>query len=325
MVPTRSLAFLVLVLALLAGPASAQGGETAGLITELKPGRGRVEVRRAGASDWLAATPLLALRPGDAVRATENALAVVVLTGGKGSVKVAAPNASFVVPPPSADSRLQKAQALLAGSLGFLAAGAKEPPQAVLATRAVSRPPVVVSPRNTRVLPDSLAFEWAGSRLSRWTVRVVGPGGVLVERAGVPGTRFDYPAAAPRLEPGTRYSFQVMGPVHPPQDAWFEILDRGAADAVRADLAALQQALGSVPAGTLAAVKAGFLARAGLGHDARLVVARALAADPDEPALHLLLSTLYADAGLPDLAAEAYDEAQFLLRQTSAESPAGKR
>jgi Tfp pilus assembly protein PilF len=47
-------------------------------------------------------------------------------------------------------------------------------------------------------------------------------------------------------------------------------------------------------------------------HDARRVVVTALAADRDEPTLHLLLGDLYTRTGLTDLAAESFDEAQYL-------------
>jgi len=45
------------------------------------------------------------------------------------------------------------------------------------------------------------------------------------------------------------------------------------------------------------------------------VVVTALAADRDEPTLHLLLGDLYTRTGLTDLAAESFDEAQFLLKK----------
>ncbi|MBI1846352.1 MAG: hypothetical protein HYR86_05205 [Candidatus Rokubacteria bacterium] len=42
------------------GAAGAQGAETAGMLTEIKVGRGRVEMKTGGA-DWRPATPLSAL------------------------------------------------------------------------------------------------------------------------------------------------------------------------------------------------------------------------------------------------------------------------
>jgi|GEM_PF-457874 len=310
-----------------AGHGEARSGETAGMITEIKNGRGRVEVRTAGGAEWRPAAPLQTLRAGDAVRATADARAVVVLSGGRGSVKVQAAGSPYLVPlPRPGESKTQKALGLLESSLNYLSSGTKEPLQAVLSTRGASRPPVILSPRNTAVLPDPLAFEWLGSRFARYAVKVVGPAGPVLERAGVVGARFAYPADAPALAPGVRYTLQVVSGQLPPQEAWFEVVDAGRAQAVRRDLAELEQALGPTPSpSTLAALRAGFLASNGLYHNARLVVTAALAADPDEPTLHLLLANLYGKTGLPDQAAESYDEAQFLMTRGASEPPPAQR
>jgi predicted Zn-dependent protease len=70
---------------------------------------------------------------------------------------------------------------------------------------------------------------------------------------------------------------------------------------------------GGPSATTAAILRAGFLARRGLLHDARLRVADALARRPDEPTLHFLLGELSARQGLPQEAMEAFAEARFLL------------
>ena len=106
----------------------------------------------------------------------------------------------------------------------------------------------------------------------------------------------------------------VIASGHAPQEAWFEVLDPARAGAVTRDLMELEQAVGSaVSPNSLAELRAGYLANEGLIHDARLVLVAALMRDPDEPALHQLLGNLYTKAGLPDLAAESFDEAQFLM------------
>lgn len=291
-----------------AAPAPAQTRETVGLITELKVGRGRIEVKPAGAADWRRAGPLLALRAGDALRATDDALAVVVLTGSRGTVKVEARNSPLVLgEAPAGDSKVQKA-------LAFLSTSTREAPKAVLATRAGARPPLILSPRNSPVMPESLTFEWLGSQFARYTVRVAGPSGVLLERKGVSGARLDYPGDGPPLSAGVRYTLQVVSASHPPQEAQFEIVDARRAEGVRQTLKAIEESLGAgVPPNTLVALKVGALASEGLLHDARRTVVAALARDPDEPTLHQLLANLYLQAGLADLAAESQDEAQFLL------------
>jgi hypothetical protein len=300
----------------LAAPSGAQTGETAAVITEIKPARGRVEVKPAAGGDWRPARPLLALRAGDVVRTTEDASAVVLLSGGRGTMRVAGAAGTLTVPAVSAAGQGQKAKALVEASLGFLAGTTKESSQAVLATRNMARPPVILSPRNGRVLPEALAFEWLGSRFTRYTVRLVGPSGPVVERREVTGPRWEYPADAPALTPGARYTLQVTVGGHPTQEVWFEVVDAERARAVASDLTALEQELGTgVPATSKAVMRAGLLAREGLLHDARRVVVAALDADRDEPTLHLLLGDLYTRTGLANLAAESFDEAQFLLKK----------
>lgn len=310
----RVLLLLSLAAPLAPPPARAQTGETAAVITELKPGRGRVEVKVAAGGDWKPARPLLALRAGDAVRTTDNASAVVLLSGGRGTVRVEGASGTFTVPGGAAPAQGQKARALVEASLGFLAGTTRESSQAVLATRSATRPPIIVSPRNGRVLPETLAFEWLGSRFTHYTVRVAGPAGPVIERREVTGARWEYPADAPALAAGVRYTLRVAAPGHPPQEAWFELADAERARAVAGDLAGLEQELGaSVSPTSRAVLRAGLLAREGFLHDARRVVVAALVTDPDEPTLHLLLGDLYTRTGLTDLATESFDEAQFLM------------
>jgi hypothetical protein len=300
----------------LAAPAETQTGETAAVITEIKPARGRVDVKPAAGGDWRPARPLLALRAGDVVRTTENASAVVLLSGGRGTIRVEGAAGTLTVPGVTAAGQGQKAKALVEASLGFLAGTTRESSQAVLATRGAARPPVILSPRNGRVLPEALAFEWLGSRFNRYTVRLVGPSGPVIERREVTGPRWEYPAGAPALAPNVRYTLQVAATGQPTQEAWFEVVDAPRARAVAGDLTALEQELGAaVPATSRAVMRAGLLAREGLLHDARRVVVAALDADRDEPTLHLLLGDLYTRTGLADLAAESFDEAQFLLKK----------
>ena len=101
---------------------------------------------------------------------------------------------------------------------------------------------------------------------------------------------------------------------HPPQEAHFEVVDAGRAQSIRQDLKEIEAGLGpTVSPNTLTALRVGVLASEGLIHDARLGVLAALAKDPDEPTLHMLLGNLYLSAGLAEQAAESFDEAQFLL------------
>lgn len=305
---------LVVVAVLAMAPAVlAQARETAGLVTEIKVGKGKAEIKPADGA-WRAAGPLQALRAGDQVRASEDATLVVVLSGGRGTMKVNAQNSPWSVPAIAADGKAQKAQAMIASSLGYLSGGTKEAPKAVLSTRAGAGPPEILTPRNGPVLGDALAFEWMGSQFSRYTVRVISPSGVVLERKGVVGARLAYPTDVARLEPGVSYTLQVEAVGQPVQETRFEVVAPARAAAVRDELAQLEASLGAGASPTsIAVVKAGALASTGLVHDARLVVLAALVKDPDEPTLHTVLGALYMATGLQRQAAEAFDEGNFLL------------
>ena len=313
------------LLALVLAPAaSAQGRDTVGLITEIKPGRGRVEVKPAAGGDWRVAGPLLAVRAGDSVRATEDAAAVIVLTAGRGVVRVVAAVSPVVLPAGAGpDSKADKVVTLLESSLGFLSRTTKEAPKGLMATRSPVPPPVVLTPRASLVRPEGLAFEWVGSARGRYAVSVVGAGGPLLERVEVTGTRLAYPEGAPALQPGVRYTVEILSSTHPVQRAEFEVADPERARIVARDLTELEAALGpGASPSSLALVRAGYLADQRLFHEAREVLLRALRADAEQASLYVLLGNVYERTGLAAQAAEAFDEAQLLA--TRGDVPAGK-
>jgi hypothetical protein len=286
------------------------------MITEIHVGRGQVEVRSADSERWRTATPLLVLKGGDAVSTTEDAWVVIVLTGGRGTARVEEATSPFSVPaPPPGRSRLHKGLRILEASFDFLAtATLSDLTFGPLGTRAGLKPPVILTPHNGLVLPDSLIFEWRGSQSSAYVIRIGGPDGLVFERTNVAATRFQYPRNAPPLAAGVRYRFQLLPPWSPPQDAWFELVDPDRAQTIRHELYELEDAFAPAPSpATLATLRAGFLAGNGLLHDARLALVEELARQPDEPTLHFLLGNLYARQGLSQEALESYAEARFLL------------
>jgi hypothetical protein len=314
---------LVLALPAIAWSASVAAGaepEVGGMITEIHVGQGRVEVGSAGGERHRPATPLLTLRDGDAVATTRDAWVVVVLSGGRGTVRVDESTSPFVVTAPAPTrGRLHKGLMILEASFDFLSTTSKDAPFGSLGSRAGVRPPVILTPRNGLVLPESLVFEWRGSQSSRYGVRIVAPDGVVFARAELAGTRFEYPKDAPPLVAGVRYRFQLLPAWRPPQEVWFELVDPAHARTIQHDLREMDAALPGEPSATTAAIlRAGFLARRDLLHDARLRVADALARRPDEPTLHFLLGELSARQGLPQEAMEAFAEARFLLSAPAA-------
>jgi hypothetical protein len=308
---TRVAAWAVVVALGAAAAAPAQSREVGAMVTEIKPGGGRIEVRGAARPDWRPAGPLLALRVGDSLRATDDATAVVVLVGRRGSVQVDAGRSPFLVTAPPAESKLQKAFALLEAGLGFLGS-ARETPRPVLSSRSLVRPPRILSPRGGPVLADSLAVEWRGTPFVNYTIRVTAPSGVVLE-TGLTGGRLAYPLSALALVPGTVYRVEFYSGTTRLDEVRFEVADRARAAELRRDLQEVEQALGpEVPTSSRAVVQAGVLASRGFLHDARRVVVTAIAADPRQASLHALLGDLYARTGLPHEAEEAYGRARAL-------------
>src|SRR6185369_180231 len=89
----------------------------------------------ADSGRWRPATPLLTLRDGDTVEATRDAWVVIVLTGGRGSVRVDDATAPFIVSAFVMDrGPLSKGLKILEASFDFLST-TKELPLGVLGTR----------------------------------------------------------------------------------------------------------------------------------------------------------------------------------------------
>lgn len=302
--------------------AGSQEREVAGIVTEVHLGGGQVEVRSAGSELWRTATPLRTLRSGDTVSATGDGWVVLVLSGGRGLVRVDEATSPFVVAAfPAARSQLDKGLLILEASFSFLSTTSRDLPHAILGTRGGMKPPAILTPRNGPVLPGALVFEWRGSPSSRYALRIVAPDHLVLERANLAATRFEYPKDAPPLAAGVRYRFQLLRAWQPPQDVWFEVVDPRTAREIRDHLLDLEEALGpTAPAATRATLRAAFLAHNGLLHDARLEIVEELARQPDEPSLHCLLGDLYARQGLPEEAMESFAEARSVT-----EGPASAR
>ncbi len=300
---------LVLMLATLAYAA-----DPIGVLTEIRAEKGRVEVKRAGESEWTAAQPLLALRPGDQIRVTGEARASLVFTGGRGAQAVSAANSPFTAQPPTTAGAGDKAKALVGSVTDFLAGKQKDLAYLPLSVRAVKPPRVAqLQPRETKLLPGPVTFEWSGSDTLRYKVRVLGPQGVLWEQANLPRKPVAYPASAPALEPGVRYSWQLETEGQPTQQAEFQILSADEAKRVRESLDILVPAsLSGYPPSSIALMRAGYVLRDGLYTDARRELMTALAKDPDEPTLHLLLGQVYEQVGLGELARREFIEARDL-------------
>lgn len=295
-------------------PAWAGAAEPVAVLTEIRMEKGQVQVKRAGESAWTVAQPLLALRPGDQLRAAGEGRAVLVFTGGRGTQSVSASNSPFTVEAPAATGSSEKLRGVLGGVTDFLVGKQKDLNYLPLSVRAV-RPPRVLplSPRDTRVLAGPVVFEWSGSDTLRYRVRVSGPQGTLWEQTNLPRRPLAYPASAPVLAPGVRYAWQLEAPGQPAQRTEFELLAPAAAARARESVELLTPAsLPGYSRSSVALMRAGFFFQEQLFADARRELMAAIAADPDEPTLHLLLGQVYERIGLPELATRELVEARDL-------------
>jgi hypothetical protein len=304
---------LAVLLAVAATAAWAQ--EPLAVLTEIQIKHGKVEVKPVGQPDWQAPRPLLSLRAGDQLRVGGDGRAVVVFTGGRGSQVVTRSNSPFTVQVGPAEGTADRARAVLGNVTSFLLGQQRERKYQSLSVRSVrAQPPVILAPRETRVLPGSVAFEWAGSDRLKYQVRLLGPqGAVLWEQAGMNRAPLAYPATAPALAPGTRYTWELRTREHGVQRASFEVAPAADAARVKEALAVLAPgSAGNYPPATLALMRAGLLFQETLYADARRELVQAISASPEEATLRLLLGHVYDRTGLKQLAASEFDEAEAL-------------
>jgi hypothetical protein len=283
------------------------------VVTEIQARQGKVEVKATG-SDWQTPKPLLSLRAGDQVRAVGDARAVLVFTGGRGTQIVTAANSPFVIQALPAEGSTDKARTVLGNVTNFLIGQQRERAYQSLSVRSVRQPPLILAPRDTRVLPGAVTFEWSGSDRLKYRVRLRGSqGSVVWEQGDLTRRSVVYPASAPALTAGTRYTWELETQEYGVQRASFEVAPAADAARVRDSLALLTPtAARAYPPATLALMRAGLLFQETLYADARRELLTGIAAAPEEPTLRLLLGHVYDRTGLTQLAATEFDEAEAL-------------
>lgn len=303
-----------LVTLVLGGPAWA--ADPVAYITEIqRKGGGEVRVKAAGESDGKAPRPLLALKPGDQLEARGEARVVVLFHAGGGTKTVTAANSPFTIAAPTgaAAGGGDQLKSVTASVSQFLLGKQDSPQYSRLSTRGLTPAPLIVAPRHPRVVPEGLTFEWEGGDRLRYTLRVIGPQGVVWEQTNLARRPVTYPATAPPLTPGVPYRWELEAPGHPVERTRFETLTEADLARVRSALAALARAEGYSP-GTLIVIRTALVFEEGLYNEARRQIEAAVAAQPDEPNLRLLQGHVYQRIGLNGKAAEAFDRAKALMR-----------
>jgi len=301
------------VVVLTAAPAWAQ--EPLAVLTEMQIKGGKVEVKTAAEPDWQTPKPLLSLRPGDQVRVSGGGRAVLVFTGGRGTQVVTQANSPFTVQAQAGEGVTDRAKAVMGNVTTFLLGQQREKTYQSLSVRSVrAQPPVILAPRDSRVLPGGLNFEWSGSDRLKYRVRLLGPQGALLwEQAELDRKPLAYPGGAPALTPGVRYTWELETKEHGVQRASFDVAQPTDAARVKDALASLTPAAAKgYPPATLSLMRAGLLFQETLYADARRELVTAIATDPEEPTLHLLLGHVYDRIGLKGMAANEFDEAEAL-------------
>jgi hypothetical protein len=308
---SRSPLLVVLLVAMTPALPKAQSPEAVAVITELKLNRGDIQIRMPGKGAERPAV-LQSVYPGAVIQAYKDASVVILFTEGIKTVTVDEKNSPFEIKTAQAKEGQAAARVKEVASLLM---GKKKPPAYVpLAVRGGKHPPVLVSPRNTKLITDSPTLQWMGMERQPGTVKLYGPEGLLWSAENIALTQIKYPSSAPRLKAGVEYSWIIEKKGFPPEKAPFKLLTPEEAQTVKEKMASLN-ASGGLSKTTLAILKASLFVSQELFHDAREILMEAVNADPDEPTLHFLLGEVYEKTGLKNLAMDEYSESEFLLKK----------
>lgn len=286
------------------------------VLTEVRKGRGEVRVRSVGEDNWKPPQPLMSLEPGDQIRASEDARAVIVLSGG-GTRIVSSGNSPFVVASPGGAAGGETARTMVSSVTQFLLGKQRQPAYVRLTARSGVGGtrvdlPLILSPRETRLPAGPVTFAWSGPESLRYSIRLFGPDGIVWSASDLPRRSVAYPRAAPALTPGVRYVWELGAPGHPADRAQFELVPDTEMGRIHADLALLRPETSGYPRSTAAIIRAGRMYQEGLFQKALDELLESAATDPQEPTLREMIGHLYDRIGLRREAAQAFATARAL-------------
>lgn len=304
----------VLLVLVLGGPALAQSAEPVAVLTEIKKGGqdGEIRVKLVGKEEWRSPQPLMSLNTGDEIRVKgAKARAVIVYTGGA-TQTVNKDNSPFKIAKPTAAGTGKQVAGVVGGMAQFLLGKEKEPVYTQLSTRSLKKENevqlVILSPRETRLLPSQVKFAWVGPDDLRYVVRVFGPKGVQWTAVDLPRQALVYPDSAPKLTAGVRYRWELKAPEALPERAQFEIVSDQEWQRINGQLKDIK-ADGDT---TTALARVALLFQERLYQSALDELQTAIAKDKTEPTLQFMLGHVYDRMGLREQAAQAFDLAQKL-------------
>jgi len=285
------------------------------VITEIEAVGGTVEIRKAGQRDWAKAAPLQSLDQGDVMRASGNAYAVILSAAGGRALKITVANSPHEVKMPvSQDGKAVKAQIVVNKLMDFMTGKKKESLSMPLSVRSLKRAPGLISPNNSKILSQQPLFEWIGTPRVPYGIKVMMGDAPVWQKGKIYRSQIAYPTEAKPLVPGQRYIWEIETAGYSAVSAWFEM----ATDSERKNLEEEVRLLddpeyAALPQSARAMLKYGILISKSFHAEARNVLLAAILSSPDVPLLHILLGDYYEYSGLRDLAAEEYDEADFLM------------
>lgn len=303
-------AALIFFAVLLASPWSfaAQNDEVVAVITELKFNKGDIQISAPGKSTAEKPAVLQSLYNGSKLLVSKDAAATVLFTDGTASVKVDEKNSPYevkrVAKSGQTASRLKETANLLIGK-------GSAPNFVGLAVRGKLREPMLLSPREGKLLTTTPHFQWLGMEGQSSTVKVYGAQGLIWSVDDVASTQTIYPSSAPALKPGEIYSWSTERRGAPVEKGTFKIAGSEEIARVQEQFAAID-ANTALSRTTAAILKGNMLLTREHYYDAREILLSAVNADPDEPTLHFLLGQVYDKTGLKTLAREKFSEAQSL-------------
>ena len=307
--------FIPSVVGLLAVSSWAAAPDPVAVVVELRPGNGQIQVRRANEATWTPAQPLLSLREGDQIAVVGDGRVALTFAGGRGTRVVTAVDSPFSVEAVAGRTVANVAGGVAARVVDFLLGSRRESDSVHIGVRPA--PPIrvaILSPRDSRLFPGPVVFEWTGFQSLRYRVRVTGPEGILWESRDLPLGQVPYPTSAPPLRAGIRYRWSLEAREVPAEEAFFELLSLDQADVIRREL---ESVAGSVTSETSRTgrivVRAAYLVQQSLYVEARRELAAGIASDPAEPTLRYLSGVLYERLGLSRMAEQEFLEARDLI------------
>jgi len=295
-------------------PSDVHATDGVAVIIEIRPNAGDVQVRRSAETVWRPAQPLLTLRPGDQITVRQDARVTLVFIGSRGTRVLGAADSPFIVVDEPSKHPVERARETVGAIVQFFIAASREATQIPITVRtSPAMRLTILSPRDSRLLPGPVTFEWTGSTSVRYRIRVLGPEGTVWEASNVTLGQTSYPAWATPLVSGVRYQWQLEAPHAATQQAYFELLGADQGDRIRTSLDLLNsEGVSQGSRSGVVVLRSGFLIQQGLYSEARTELVSAVRVDPTEPTLHYLLGMLYEQAGLTDMAEYEFWEAHNL-------------